>query len=131
MSVDDERPCHDIQSDGDIDEVCIRNPLTAKAKRVINANITRHWDTKSKKGKEKRKAEISSSKGAKKKGLNSQDAANTRETNYIQSQHSNFTQSQYPFAYSQFQPSFGHNQFFFQHGGHHSSQGNDHGCAPW
>ncbi|XP_073275384.1 protein FAR1-RELATED SEQUENCE 5-like [Primulina huaijiensis] len=49
LSVDDETYCDDIRSY----RVCIGNPLTAKAKRVTNVNITRHWDTKSKKKREK------------------------------------------------------------------------------
>ncbi|XP_047331589.1 protein FAR1-RELATED SEQUENCE 5-like [Impatiens glandulifera] len=42
LNIEDEIPCDDIQNDG----IYVRNPLTAKAKGVTNANITRHWDTK-------------------------------------------------------------------------------------
>ncbi|XP_075495824.1 uncharacterized protein LOC142533091 isoform X2 [Primulina tabacum] len=100
LSVDDETPCDDIPSDGHIDEVFIRNPLTGKAKRVTNANITRHWDNKSKKGnrKGKEKAEIPSEKGGKIKGQSSQDDTTAREINNILSQqHLNLTFSQNPF----------------------------------
>ncbi|XP_073029487.1 uncharacterized protein [Primulina eburnea] len=34
--------CDDDPSEDQIGEVCIRNPLTAKAKGITNANITRH-----------------------------------------------------------------------------------------
>ncbi|XP_073049423.1 protein FAR1-RELATED SEQUENCE 5-like [Primulina eburnea] len=60
LSVDDETTCDDITSNGYMDKVCIRNPLTAKAKGVTNANITRHWDAKRNKRKEKGKTKISS-----------------------------------------------------------------------
>ncbi|XP_075494019.1 uncharacterized protein LOC142531682 isoform X1 [Primulina tabacum] len=107
LSVDDETQCDDIRSYG----VCIGNPLTAKAKGVTNVNITRQWDTKSKKrkGKRKEKTEVSSAKGAKKKGQSSQKTTNTREmSNEISSQqHSNFTISQFP-------STFGHTQHFIQ-----------------
>ncbi|XP_073026783.1 uncharacterized protein [Primulina eburnea] len=43
--------CDDDLSEDQIGKVCIRNPLTAKAKGITNANITRHWDHTSKKGK--------------------------------------------------------------------------------
>ncbi|XP_073062997.1 protein FAR1-RELATED SEQUENCE 5-like isoform X2 [Primulina eburnea] len=100
LSVDDETPCDDIPSDGHIDEVFIRNPLTAKAKGVTNANITRHWDNKSKKGKRKgkEKAEIPNAKGGKRKGQSSKDDTTAREINNIPSQqHLNLTFSQNPF----------------------------------
>ncbi|XP_073277614.1 uncharacterized protein [Primulina huaijiensis] len=103
LSVDDEKPCDDIRSDG----VCICNPLTAKAKGVTNANITRHWDTKSKKGKGKGKgkAQISSAKETK-----------------IKRQNSHYTSTS-----PQFPSLFGHNHHYFQvfnqvFGGPHSSQ---------
>ncbi|XP_073020790.1 protein FAR1-RELATED SEQUENCE 5-like [Primulina eburnea] len=58
LSVNDERQCDDVRSYG----VCICNTLTAKAKGVINVNITRHWDTKSKKKISKNKGENKSFK---------------------------------------------------------------------
>ncbi|XP_073047287.1 uncharacterized protein [Primulina eburnea] len=88
LSVDDETSCDHIPTDGHMHEVCIRNPLTGKAKGVSNANITRHWDNKSRKGKGKGKgkgkesAEISSSKGAKRKDQSSQNAYNTGDDLY-------------------------------------------------
>ncbi|XP_073053926.1 protein FAR1-RELATED SEQUENCE 5-like [Primulina eburnea] len=100
LSVDEETPCDDIPSDGHIDEVLVRNPLTAKAKGVTNANITRHWENKSKKGnrKGKEKAEIPSGKGGKRKGQSSQDDTTAREINNIPcQQHLNLTFSQNPF----------------------------------
>ncbi|XP_073133314.1 protein FAR1-RELATED SEQUENCE 5-like [Henckelia pumila] len=149
LNLDDEIPCEDIQNDGHVNEEPIRDPLTAKAKGVTNANITRHWEKKSKKGKGKGKAEISCSKGSKRKGKNSQDATNTEEMNNISSQNSNLTISQYPLVSSQIQFPFGYTQhlsqyshgmgnpnlypsgqmnFFPYHfGGPHSSQGNIHG----
>ncbi|XP_073017985.1 protein FAR1-RELATED SEQUENCE 5-like [Primulina eburnea] len=149
LSVDDETPCDDITSKGYMAKVCVRNPLTAKEKGVTNANITRHWDTKRNKRKERGKTKISSTKGAKRKGQSSQDAINIQESKSIPSQqHSNVSLSQYPFAYPQFPSQFGHDQHFFQYsnqmkdntnfsssgmmnlfsyqfGSHHSSQGQD------
>ncbi|XP_073287473.1 protein FAR1-RELATED SEQUENCE 1-like, partial [Primulina huaijiensis] len=58
LSVDDETTCDDITSNGYMDKLCVRNPLTAKAKGVTNANITRHWDTKRNKRKEKKREKL-------------------------------------------------------------------------
>ncbi|XP_073274628.1 uncharacterized protein [Primulina huaijiensis] len=88
LSVDDDTPCDAMTNDGHIDETRVRDPLTAKAKGVTNTNITRHWDTKRKKGKGKRKTESSSTKESKLKGQSSQEQQN-------------ITPSQYPFTYPQ------------------------------
>ncbi|XP_073061318.1 uncharacterized protein [Primulina eburnea] len=119
LSVDDETACDHIPTDGHMHEVCIRNPLTGKAKGVSNANITRHWDNKSRKGKGKGKgkesAEISSSKGAKRKDQSSQNAYNTQEMTYTPSkQDLNFQPSQNPLECPQFPVVYGQNPHFFQ-----------------
>ncbi|XP_073045680.1 protein FAR1-RELATED SEQUENCE 3-like [Primulina eburnea] len=60
MNLSINEQCDDDPSEDQIGEVCIRNPLTAKAKGITKANITRYWDhtSKKRKGKRKGKAEI-------------------------------------------------------------------------